>query len=61
MIRAARKSRGLTQQQLADRLGEYTGKREWLAKIERGNIQPKAPTIELIFEALDYELKAVKK
>jgi HTH-type transcriptional regulator / antitoxin HipB len=52
-IRALREARGLSQRELAERVGTTQSA---IARLEGGNISPSLPTLDKIAEALDAEL-----
>lgn len=52
-IRALREARGLSQRQLAERVGTTQSA---IARLEGGNVSPSLPTLDKIAEALDAEL-----
>lgn len=52
-IRALREARGLSQRELAERVGTTQSA---IARLEGGNISPSLPTLDKIAEALDVEL-----
>lgn len=52
MIRRLRKSKGLTQAQLAHRLGS---KRQWVMKLEAGEHSPTMKTFVRVLRALEVE------
>ena len=54
-IRALRKARGLSQRELAERVGTTQSA---IARLEGGNISPSLPTLDKIAEALEAELNA---
>jgi len=52
-IRALREARGLSQRELAERVGTTQSA---IARLEGGNISPSLPTLDKIAEALEAEL-----
>lgn len=52
-IRALRQARGLSQRDLAERVGTTQSA---IARLEGGNVSPSLPTLDKIAEALDVEL-----
>jgi len=52
-IRALREARGLSQRELAERVGTTQSA---IARLEGGNVSPSLPTLDKIAEALDVEL-----
>jgi HTH-type transcriptional regulator / antitoxin HipB len=52
-IRALREARGLSQRELAERVGTTQSA---IARLEGGNISPTLPTLDKIAEALEAEL-----
>lgn len=52
-IRALREARGLSQRELAERVGTTQSA---IARLEGGNVSPSLPTLDKIAEALDAEL-----
>ena len=52
-IRTLREARGLSQRELAERVGTTQSA---IARLEGGNISPSLPTLDKIAEALDAEL-----
>jgi len=52
-IRALREARGLSQRELAARVGTTQSA---IARLEGGNVSPSLPTLDKIAEALDVEL-----
>lgn len=52
-IRALREARGLSQRELAERVGTTQSA---IARLEGGNVSPSLPTLDKIAEALEAEL-----
>lgn len=52
-IRALREARGLSQRELAERVGTTQSA---IARLEGGNISPSLPTLDKVAEALEAEL-----
>lgn len=52
-IRALREERGISQRELAERVGTTQSA---IARLEAGNVSPSLPTLDRIAEALDAEL-----